>query len=134
MESYYDEDIISYIDHTILLNPFFEDWFSIVENILRNDEFQKRKFFPHHHDMTVWEHSILVSFKSYLAAKIYNADQRVCAIAGLLHDFYPWSWMYDERLETLDDGKYLIEVRILSIHYSFLRYSSSAFLNSSVSA
>ena len=43
MNSYYDDDIISYIDHSILLNPFFEEWFEIVEPILRNDEFQKRK-------------------------------------------------------------------------------------------
>ena len=44
-------------------------------------------------------------------AKIFNADERRTAIAGLLHDFYPWSWMYSEDLEDLDDGKYLVEVR-----------------------
>lgn len=107
---YYDKDVLSYIDHTILLNPFFDEWYGYVEQILLNDEFQKRKLFPHHHEMSVWDHSILVSFRAFITAKIFNADVRITAIAGLLHDFYPWSWMYSEDLEKLDDGKYLVEV------------------------
>ncbi len=110
-KKYYDEDVLSYIDNSIILNPFFEEWFQYVKEILLNDEFQKRKLFPHHHNMSVWDHSILVSFRSFLMARLFNADLRICAIAGLLHDFYPWSWLYSEDLEELDDGKYLIEVR-----------------------
>ncbi len=109
--NYYDKDVLSYIDNSIILHPLFEQWYEIVEEILLNDEFQKRKIFPHHHKLSVWDHSILVSFRSFLMARIFNADIRVCAIAGLLHDFYPWSWIYTEELELLDDGKYLVEVR-----------------------
>ena len=107
---YYDEDVLSYIDHSIILNPFFDEWYGYVEKILLNDEFQKRKLFPHHHNISVWDHSILVSFRSFIMSKIFNADSRNTAIAGLLHDFYPWSWMYSEDLEDLDGGKYLVEV------------------------
>jgi len=109
MIEYYDNDVISYIDNTILLNPFFEEWFEIVEHILLNDEFQRRKIFPHHHNMTVWDHSILVSFKSFLLAKQVKADEKICAIAGLLHDFYPWSWINTKELEEFENGKYLEE-------------------------
>ena len=106
---YYDIDVISYIDHTIILNPFFDEWYGHVKDILLSDEFQRRKLFPHHHNMSVWDHSVLVSFRAFIMAKIFNADQRITAIAGLLHDFYPWSWMYSKDLEDLDDGKYLVE-------------------------
>ena len=109
-KKYYDKDVLSYIDHTILLNPFFDEWYGYVESILLNDEFQKRKLFPHHHNLSVWDHSILVSFRSFIMAKTFNADERKTAIAGLLHDFYPWAWMYNEELEDLDGGKYLEEV------------------------
>ena len=68
--NYYSEDIISAIDPAIVLHPLFEDWLSLVENILLHDEFQRRKMFLHHHDMTVWDHSILVSFKSFLVGRI----------------------------------------------------------------
>lgn len=109
---YYDTDVLSYIDYSIVLHPLFEQWYEIVETILLNDEFQKRKFFPHHHDMSVWDHSILVSFKSFLMADFFNADRRICAIAGLLHDFYPQAWLYSEELNKIDDGKYLKDLYV----------------------
>lgn len=111
MIAYYDKDVVSYIDPFITRNPFFAEWYEIVEEILLSDEFQKRKLFFHHHEMTVWDHSTLVSFKAFLYAKTFKADIRVCAIAGLLHDFYPWTWIYNEELEELDDGIYLEEVK-----------------------
>ena len=105
--NYYNEKVIDDIDPIVVLNPAFESWFEIVENILRNDEFQRRKLFIHHHNLSVWDHSILVSFRAYVMAGIFHADQRVCAIAGLLHDFYPLAWQYNEDLAKLDDGKYM---------------------------
>ena len=104
---YYKEDVIEDLDQKIVKNKLFDEWFNVVKDILKNDEFQKRKLFFHHKKMTVWEHSILVSFKSFCMAKKVNADQRICAIAGLLHDFYPWTWIYNPDLEELDNGIYL---------------------------
>lgn len=109
--NYYSEDLISYIDPSIVLHPLFDKWLSIVEEILLNDEFQKRKLFKHHHNMSVWDHSILVSFNSFLVGRYFNADARVCAIAGLLHDFYSQAWLSSPELETLEDGKYTQELK-----------------------
>ncbi len=103
---YYDADILKSIDPTILLHPLFDEWFLIVEDILKNDEFQKRKLFLHHHDLSVWDHSILVSFKAFTSAHYINANPRICAIAGLLHDFYPQAWISTPEIEALDGGKY----------------------------
>lgn len=110
MNKYYKENIIEDIDKTIVMNPFFEEWFSLVERILKNEEFQKRKLFLHHHNLSVWDHSILVSFKSFLASKAFHADKKVCAIAGLLHDFYPYAWLYNKDLEEIDNGIYLSRI------------------------
>ncbi len=104
--NYYNKDVILDLDPAIILNPFFDDWFMIVEDILLNDEFQKRKLFMHHHNLSVWDHSILVSFHSYIVACYINADRRVCAIAGLLHDFYEQAWLDTPEIRALDDGKY----------------------------
>jgi len=101
---YYDEDV--YIDlQKYNNNSYFDEWFKIVEPILLSDEFQRRKLFLHH-DASVWDHSILVSFKSFLVAKFYNVNSYNAAIAGLLHDFYPFAWRYSKELEDLDP-KYL---------------------------
>lgn len=86
-------------------DPIFEDWFFIVEDILANKEFQVRKLFKHH-TKSVWNHSIEVSFKSYKLANKIFADERICAIAGLLHDFYPYAWQYSDELKQYD-SRYL---------------------------
>lgn len=104
--NYYDTNLIKYIDSSIVLHPLFDDWMLIVEEILLSDEFQKRKIFMHHHNMSVWDHSILVSFRSYEFARIAHADERICAIAGLLHDFYSQAWISTPEIEELENGKY----------------------------
>lgn len=109
---YYDENVLKYIEPAIILSPSFDEWFMIVKDILLNDEFQKRKYFMHHHNLTVWDHSILVSFKAFKMAKGIGADYRICAIAGLLHDFYTYAWLYSEELENIDNGKYLKEIGV----------------------
>lgn len=85
--------------------PFFEEWYDIVKEFLLNKEFQKRKLFKHH-TASVWDHCIEVSFKSFKYANKFSADKKVCAIAGLLHDFYPYAWQYSKELEEYD-SKYL---------------------------
>ncbi len=105
--NYYDNDIIKYIDSSIVLNPFFDEWYQIVEDILRNPEFQKRKLFMHHYNLSVWDHSILVSFKAFMASRYFGASPRICAIAGLLHDFYSQAWISTPELEKLENGRYV---------------------------
>ena len=104
--NYDDNDVIKDIDASIVLNPFFDEWYQIVEDILKNPEFQKRKLFMHHHNLTVWDHSILVSFKAYMAGGYFKADRRICAIAGLFHDFYSQAWISTPEIEALENGKY----------------------------
>ncbi len=85
--------------------PYFDSWYAIVKDILLDEEFDRRHYFPHH-NKSVWEHSVLVSFTAYRYSFIFKADHRVCAIAGLLHDFYPYAWQYSAKLESIDP-KYL---------------------------
>lgn len=68
------------------------EYYEIVKNILEHEEFLKRKTYKHHGKISVYEHSINVSKKSYLFAKKHNFDYKEAAIGGLLHDFYyePW--------------------------------------------
>ena len=62
--SYYNKDVYNDLE-PINKCTYFNEWFKIVEPILLNDEFQRRKLFLHHEN-SVWEHSIIVSFKSFL--------------------------------------------------------------------
>lgn len=69
------------------------DYYEIIQEILNNEEFQKRKEYMHHGKISVYEHSLKVSFFAYKISKhIKGIDSRSVAIGGLLHDFYyePW--------------------------------------------
>lgn len=107
MISFYSKNIKEEL--SIKYQVFFDEWYGIVEDILLNEEFQKRKLFLHHHNTTVFEHSIRVSYHAFMIAKYFNASVRICAIAGLLHDFYPKAWLYSKELDELDKT-YLSEI------------------------
>lgn len=71
------------------------DYYSIVNEILENEEFLKRKKYRHHGDISVYEHSFSVSKLSYSIARKINIsfgkqiiNEYDIAIGGLLHDFY----------------------------------------------
>lgn len=68
------------------------EYYDIVKEILKNDEFQKRKKFKHHGNISVYDHCLEVSKISYYLAKKMNLDYKSTAIGALLHDFYfkPW--------------------------------------------
>ena len=65
-------------------NPEYMD---IVGDILENNQFLKIKE-CRHHGITRWEHSIRVSYYSYLVAKKMRLNYTATARGGLLHDFF----------------------------------------------
>ena len=69
------------------------EYYKIVEPILNSTEFQKKREFKHHGDISLYEHSLKVSFKAYMIAlKMKDVDPKRVAIGGLLHDFYSEPW------------------------------------------
>lgn len=73
------------------------EYYKIVKDILNNEEFSKRKNFPHHGEKTVMDHSLEVSILSYRIAKKLKMDYKSAAIGGLLHDFYNKPWQDDQE-------------------------------------
>lgn len=75
-------------------------YYKIVKDIINHPEYQKRKQFKHHHNITVYDHCLNVSKKAYKIAKVFHADYESAAIAGLLHDFYEKPWQEDTEKHT----------------------------------
>lgn len=69
-----------------------EEFLNCIDLIINNPEFLKRKEYMHHINLSVYDHSMQVAYKSYLFAKKHNLDYQSIAIGGILHDFYykPW--------------------------------------------
>jgi uncharacterized protein len=82
---------------------FFE-WIPIVAEVLVTSEFRKRMLIEHHKGVSVFEHSVAVSFIAFLIARRF-CDSKMAAeaaIAGILHDFYERAWRFTEELQGLD--------------------------------
>lgn len=64
-----------------------KEYLFIIDNIMKNEEFKKIDNIKHH-NTTRLDHSIKVSYYSYLIAKSLKLDYKEVARGGLLHDFY----------------------------------------------
>lgn len=70
-----------------------KEYYEIVKDILESDEFKKRKDYPHHGSITVYEHCLKVSYLAYSISKFFKSfDKKSVAIGALLHDFYDKPW------------------------------------------
>lgn len=80
-----------------ILNMIDDEYVSIIEPIIKNEEFIKRKNYHHHENRTVYGHCLLVSIYSYHMAKKLHLDYKSIAVSGLLHDFYYKDWQKNRR-------------------------------------
>ncbi|AQP54729.1 hydrolase [Vagococcus penaei] len=77
-----------------------KEYVALVEDLIFTDEVQSLAKFTQHHYSNRLDHSISVSYRSYLLAKKWNGDERATARAGLLHDLF----FYDWRDQKMGDG------------------------------
>jgi uncharacterized protein len=64
-----------------------EDYYMLIEDIIKNDEFKKLETIEHHGTNRL-KHSKRVSYYSYEICKIMKLDYISAARGGLLHDFF----------------------------------------------
>lgn len=63
------------------------EFMRIVNNILKDEDFQKIKTIEHH-GISRYDHSMRVAYYSYKVAKFLRLDYVGTARGGLLHDFF----------------------------------------------
>lgn len=68
------------------------DYVEIVKDLLADESVKKLKKYTQHHFSNRLDHSIYVSYMSYLIAKRLGADYVATARAGLLHDLFYYDW------------------------------------------
>lgn len=65
-----------------------KEYCKIIDELLMTDLVKALGTYVHHRYFTRLEHSLSVSYKSYLLAKRFGLDYVACARAGLLHDLF----------------------------------------------
>jgi Predicted HD superfamily hydrolase len=68
------------------------EYLDVVADIINHDDVRAMMHLPHHYDVSCYEHSVFVSYLSFVTAKKLELDYVAAARAGLLHDLY----LYDK--------------------------------------
>jgi len=84
--------------------PFENEFYGIINDIYEHDEFLKLKL-HHHHNSSIYEHVMDVSYFSYSACKFLKLDYQSAARGALLHDFFLYDWR-DHDVPDLPDDKF----------------------------
>jgi uncharacterized protein len=71
--------------------PFEDEFYDITKDIYTHDEFIKLKLHQHHNS-SIYDHVMDVSYFSYRACKFLKLDYRSAARGALLHDFFLYNW------------------------------------------
>lgn len=75
------------------------EFLDCVEDLLELDEVKKLDEFCQHCNTSRLQHSLNVSYYSYLMAKTFHFDYRSAARAGLLHDLFWYDWHVEKTPE-----------------------------------
>jgi len=80
----------------------YMEYAACVDELVFHPKVQMMKQFRHHQNASCFEHSLNVSFASYLLCKKLGWDCKSAARGGLLHDLF----LYDWRTTDLAEGKH----------------------------
>lgn len=69
-----------------------EEYFELVNDIITNKYVLSMKDYMQHGNTSCFDHSLNVSYYSYLLCKRFNLDAKSAARAGLLHDLFLYDW------------------------------------------
>jgi len=78
------------------------EYISCVNDLVFHPLIQSMKQYKHHKNTNCLDHSLNVSYTSYVLCKSWGWDYRSAARGGLLHDLF----LYDWRTTTLEEGRH----------------------------
>lgn len=69
-----------------------EEYRNCIHDVVYSAPVEKMKQFRHHGSVTCFEHSLNVSFYSFILCRALGLDYKAAARAGLLHDLFLYDW------------------------------------------
>lgn len=84
--------------------PVESEFYDIIKDIYEHEEVLKLKL-HYHHNSSIYEHVMDVSYLSYKACKFLKLDYHSAARGALLHDFFLYDWRHHD-VPDLPEEKY----------------------------
>lgn len=83
-----------------------KEYINCISDLLHIDDVQKLKNYSQHMNTTRFQHSVNVSYYTFLIARKLHLDAHSAARAGLLHDFYFYDWRDVEKSNRPIEGRH----------------------------
>ena len=99
------------------------EYFEIVNDILLNKNVLSMKDYIQHGTTSCFDHSLNVSYYSYILCKKLNLDTKSAARAGLLHDLF----LYDWHTSTLSKNSPIMKKHAFYHPYIALKNANKCF-------
>ncbi|MCX7715647.1 MAG: HD family phosphohydrolase [Clostridia bacterium] len=82
-------------------SSYEEEYERCVKDLIQHEMVLSMKNFIQHGDVNCLEHSICVSYNSYMICRKLKLDYRSAARGGLLHDFFLYDWHTEKPYKGL---------------------------------
>ncbi|MHB8172536.1 MAG: HD domain-containing protein [Thermincolia bacterium] len=79
----------------------YDEYKKCISDLAQNEIIYSMDNFIQHSNITCLEHSVYVSFISYLICRRFGLDHRSAARGGLLHDFFLYDWHITKPVKGL---------------------------------
>lgn len=79
----------------------FYEFENCIRDLMQNESVQKMRQFRHHKNTNCFDHSLSVSYYSFLLCKYLGYDYISAARGGLLHDLFLYDWRTYQTGERL---------------------------------
>ena len=70
----------------------FSEYISCIEDLIQDDIIDSLNGFTQHGSVTCFDHSLSVSYYSFVVCKLLHLDYRSAARGGMLHDLFLYDW------------------------------------------
>lgn len=70
----------------------FSEYISCIEDLIQDEIIDSLNGFTQHGSVTCFDHSLSVSYYSYVVCRLLHLDYRSAARGGLLHDLFLYDW------------------------------------------
>lgn len=98
----YNSVVFSKVDLADLTNIYVQEFHECIADLVNNEKVQEMDNFHQHFNTSRLQHSLNVSYYSFLLCKAFKLDYRSAARAGLLHDLF----LYDWRVSKQEEGNH----------------------------
>lgn len=98
--------IFSRIDLNNADNDLAQEYLSCIRDLLHLHDVQDLKAFTQHMNTSRFQHSLNVSYYTFLIARRFHLDSCSAARAGLLHDLYHYDWRNLDKEERPIEGRH----------------------------